>query len=122
MSEETGTREVFVTSFPDAKVKRVVSRGGGTEPRWARGGRELFFVSGGQLMSVAVGIGSELQISEPRPLFSLAGYRRARNHQQYDVAPGDQRFLMIKEPPAPPVPPVIFVENWFSELLAKAKP
>lgn len=24
-----------------------------------------------------------------RPLFSLSGYRAARNRQQYDVAPGD---------------------------------
>jgi hypothetical protein len=52
----------------------------------------------------------------------LSGYRRARNHPQYDVAPGDERFLMIKEAPAPPVPPVVFVEHWFSELLTKVKP
>jgi hypothetical protein len=28
---------------------------------------------------------------------------------------------MIKEPPAPPVPPAVYVQNWFPELLAKAK-
>jgi hypothetical protein len=28
---------------------------------------------------------------------------------------------MIKEPPAPPVPPVVYVHNWFPELLAKVK-
>ncbi len=122
MSEETGAREIYVASFPDMKTKRIVSRGGGTEPRWARSGRELFFESKGQLAVVAVGAGPELQVSEPRALFSLSGYRRARNHPQYDVAPGDQRFLMIKEPSAPPVLPVVFVDHWFSELLAKVKP
>ena len=61
------------------------------------------------------------EISEPRALFSLAGYRRARNRQQYDVAPGDQRFIMIKDPPVPPIPTVVLVENWFPELLAKVK-
>jgi hypothetical protein len=55
-------------------------------------------------------------------MFSLAGYRRARNRAQYDVAPGDQRFLMIKDPPVPPIPTVVLVENWFPELLAKVKP
>ena len=120
--DEHGVREVIVASFPDGKVKRVVSRGGGTEARWARGGRELFFESEGQLKVVSVTGDTDLQISEPRTLFSLAGYRRARNRQQYDVAPGDQRFLMIKDPPAPPVPTVVLVENWFPELLAKVKP
>jgi Tol biopolymer transport system component len=119
--DERGVREIVVASFPDAKVKRVVSRGGGSESRWSRSGRELFFESGGQLMAVSVGTGPDLVISEPHALFSLAGYRRARNRAQYDVAPGDQRFLMIKEPPSPPIPTVIFVENWFAELRAKVK-
>jgi hypothetical protein len=29
---------------------------------------------------------------------------------------------MIKEPAAPAVLPVVFVDHWFSELLAKVKP
>ena len=120
--DEHGVREVIVASFPDAKVKRVVSRGGGTEARWARSGHELFFESAGQLKVVSVSGESDLQISEPRALFSLAGYRRARNRAQYDVAPGDQRFIMIKEPPSPPIPTVVLVENWFPELRAKVKP
>lgn len=119
---ESGTPEIYVASFPDMKVKRVVSRGGGTEPRWARSGREIFFESRGRLMVAAVAPGGALEVSEPRPLFSLAGYRRARNRPQYDVAPGDQRFIMIRESPAPPVPTIIYVENWFPELLAKVKP
>ena len=120
--DEHGVREVIIASFPDGQVKRVVSRGGGTEARWARSGRELFFESGGALNVVSIGGETDLQISQPRALFSLAGYRRARNRVQYDVAPGDQRFIMIKDPPAPPVPTVVLVENWFPELLAKVKP
>ena len=85
-------------------------------------GGTLFFESGGQSQTVSIMGESDVQISEPRTLFSLAGYRRARNRQQYDVAPGDQRFLMIKDPPAPPIPTVVLVENWFPELLAKVKP
>ena len=119
--DEHGVREVVIASLPDGKVKRVVSRGAGTEARWSHGGRELFFESGGQLNVVSVTGETDLQISEPRVLFSLAGYRRARNRQQYDVAPGDQRFVMIKDPPAPPIPTVVLVENWFPELLAKVK-
>ena len=82
-----GVRDVFVMSFPGGGAGRLVSRGGGSEPRWARRGRELFFESGGSLVSVAVGVGATLEVSEPKPLFSLLGYRRARNRAEYDVAP-----------------------------------
>jgi hypothetical protein len=46
------------------------------------------------------------------------GYRAARNRPQYDVTPDGQRFLMIRENAASQV---VYVENWFTELLAKAK-
>ena len=120
--DQQGVREVFLISFPDGKNRRLVSRGGGSEPRWARSGRELFFESRGRLVVVTIGAGSEPAVTEPVPLFGLGGYRRARNRPEYDVAPGDQRFLMIKEPPAPPVPTVIHVEQWFPELLGKIRP
>ena len=121
-ADHQGAREVFVMSFPDGRNRRLVSRGGGTEPRWARSGRELFFESHGRLMVVTVGASADPEVSEPSVLFGLGGYRRARNRPEYDVAPGDQRFLMIKDPPAPPIPTVISVEHWFPELLGKFKP
>jgi serine/threonine-protein kinase len=116
-SNESGQQyEVYVASFPDMASKRLVSRGGGTEPRWARNGRELYFKSGNQLMAVAVPPGSSFTPGNPRPLFSLAGFRTARNRQQYDVAP-DGRFLMIRE--STEAPAIVYVEQWFAELRAK---
>ena len=120
-SNETGQRyEVYVASFPDMAVKVQASNGGGVEPRWSRDGRELFFVSGGQLMSVQVPAGPAFNPGNPRPLFPVAGYRRARNRQQYDVGP-DGRFVMIREGAAERAN-AVYVENWFTELLAKVTP
>jgi serine/threonine-protein kinase len=115
-SSETGRQEVWVSSFPDPKVRRLVSRDGGTEPRWSRSGRELFYEAGGNLVAVRVPQGPSFDPSPPRVLFPLIGYRRARNRQQYDVAPDDARFLMISEPKAPPVPTLIYAEHWLPEL------
>jgi len=120
-NETDGLINVFVTSFPDARTKFVVSRGGGTEPRWSRNGRELFFESGGQLKVVDVPAGPTFSPGNPRTLFSLAGYRRARNRQQYDVSPDGTRFLMIRERGATTTPGVVYVENWLTELRAKVK-
>ena len=73
------------------------------------------------MMAAPIGAGDALTVGEPRALFSMRGYRSARNRPQNDVAPGDQRFLMIKEPPPPAVPAVVYVEHRFSELTAKVK-
>lgn len=120
-SESEGTVNIYVTSFPDAQAKFLVSRGGGTEPKWSRNGRELFFESGGMLKVVDVPAGPTFTPGNPRTLFSLAGYRRARNRQQYDVSPDGSRFLMIRERGATTAPTAIYVENWLTELNAKLK-
>jgi eukaryotic-like serine/threonine-protein kinase len=113
--EASGVPEVYIASFPDMGSRRLVSRGGGHSPRWSRSGRELFFESGGMLVSVAVPPGPILAPGTPSPLFSLAGFRVARNRPQYDVAPGDQRFVMIREPGSA-AREVVYVENWFTDL------
>jgi hypothetical protein len=115
-ADAAGEVEVYVASFPEIGSRRLVSpRQGGTSPRWSRSGRELFFESAGMLVSVAVPPGPVLAPGLPVPLFSLAGFRVARNRPQYDVAPGDQRFVMIREPGSA-AREVVYVENWFTEL------
>lgn len=46
LSDETGTNEVYVASYPDLAGKRAVSNGGATGPRWSADGRELYYVGG----------------------------------------------------------------------------
>jgi serine/threonine-protein kinase len=113
-----GNREIIVQSFPDAQQRVVVSRSGGSEPRWSGNGRELFYTLGGQMMAVSVPPGPIFTPGPARALFSVDGYRAARNRPQYDVSPDGQRFVMIRERSASQV---VYVENWFAELLAKAK-
>jgi eukaryotic-like serine/threonine-protein kinase len=119
VSNATGQWEVYVTSFPTVTSTRLVSRGGGMEPRWAPSGRELFYKSGNRLMAVDVRPGAAFAIGAPRPLFPLTGYRGAQNRQQYDVSPDGKRFLMIHERNDPSRSHAIHVDNWFEELKAK---
>lgn len=97
---------------------RLVSRDGGIEPRWAHSGRELFYKSRDRLMVVDVTPGATLTFGSPRELFSVAEYRSARNRPQYDVTPDDRRFVMIRELVSA-ADDVVYVENWFPELLEK---
>jgi serine/threonine-protein kinase len=120
-SDVTGRREVYVTPFPGATSTNLVSRDGGSEPRWSHSGRQLFFKSGNQLMVVDVTPGATFAAGSPRPLFSVSGYRSARNRQQYDVAPDDRHFVMIRESTGDARSNVVYVENWFEELKARVK-
>jgi WD40 repeat protein len=120
-SNRVGQRiEIFVAAFPSGASVYQISNGGGTEPRWSRDGRELYFESGGRLMVVPVSTGSAFNAGTPRPLFSLQGYRRARNRPQYDVGP-DGRFVMIRESGRSATRGVVYAENWFAELLARVR-
>jgi serine/threonine-protein kinase len=119
ISDATGQREVYLLAFPKGDVTRLVSTGGGSEPRWSSDGRELFYKSANTLMSVAVTSTPTLTLGTPQVLFSVAGYRGARNRQQYDVTPDGQRFLMIKLLEDGTPPEAVYVEHWFTELRAK---
>lgn len=114
----TGQQEVYVAPFPGMESRRLVSTGGGTEPRWAHSGKELFFKSGGKFMAVDVIPGPSFNFGTPHPLFALDGYLNARNRQEYDVAPDDNHFLMIRDH-GEANQQIIYVENWFTELKAK---
>ncbi len=120
-SNVSGVSEVYVASFPDIQVRMLVSQGGGTEPRWAHSGRELFFKSGGSLVSLPVSPGATFTPGIPHPLFPVAEYASAINRPQYSVAPDDRHFLMIREPDAGPVPEAVYVENFTADLSAKMK-
>jgi eukaryotic-like serine/threonine-protein kinase len=119
-SDGTGVREIYVAEFPSMTSPRLVSREGGSEPRWAPDSRELFYKSSGSLMSVAITPGEGVVAGTPRRLFSVTPYRSARNRQQYDVTPDGQHFVMIRDAAAG-ARDVVYVENWFPELLAKVR-
>ena len=119
-SDRSGRVEVYVASFPDMQVKYTVSQGGGTEPRWARSGRELFFKSRGSLMSLPVTPGAGFAPGSARALFPVGAYATANNRPQYDVGADDRRFLMIRRPVSDRAQDVVLVEDFFADLEAKA--
>ncbi len=113
--------DVYVRPFPNTDDGVwPVSTDLGTEPVWAHSGRELFYRRlGGDFMSVEVLPGPTFVTGERRVLFSAQGFRSAGSHQQYDVTPDDQRFVMIRNLGGADAGELIVVENFFEELKAK---
>jgi serine/threonine-protein kinase len=123
-SEESGRYEVYVRPFPDVESGRwTVSTEGGTSPRWAHSGRELFYVGPGRQMMVAsVSTGSTFSVEDRQPLFEIPqGFALTPLGTAWDVSPDDQRFIMTRTVIAAENvdAPLILVENWYEELKAR---
>ena len=85
VSNETGRQEVYLTSFPQADRRIVISDDGGNSVTWSRDGSELFYYSAAQEI-VAVPIdwesGDEPRPGNGEPLFRV----RLRAHSIEDSA------------------------------------
>jgi len=126
-TNDSGQFEIAVRPFPDVnKGKWQVSTAGGTQPLWARSGRELFYLApNGAVMSVPVHRGPTWTAGVPTKLFEGQYYRGSGNNlstlgRTYDVSPDGKRFLMIKPGGAAdqtaPAPIIVVVQHWFDEL------
>jgi Tol biopolymer transport system component len=118
VSDESGNFEVFVQSFPVPGNKRRVSAAGGTEPKWRRDGRELFYLAPDRsLMAASVSTVQRLDIGMPKLLFRThAGEVGGRN--RYAVSADGQRFLIESQVSQPASTSITVVLNWPTALLA----
>jgi len=117
-SNESGRNEIYVQSFPGSENRSPVSTDGGTQVRWGRNGKELFYISRhGQLMAVpfrsaantpAADIGTPAALFAP-PIGSMVQQGDFRH--QFMVAPDGQRFLVATVKESSPSP-VTLILNW----------
>ena len=121
-SDESGQSEVYVRPYPQASNARwQVSSGGGTEPVWTRGGRELIYrVDALRLTAVPVETpGLAFRTGTPSTLAVRVDPVSAA-WRAYDVSADGQRFLVMRKPPdglRATVPAgFVVVQNWFEEL------
>jgi Tol biopolymer transport system component len=120
VSDEQGHYEVFVQSLPAGQGKFQISTAGGTQPRWRRDGREIFYLAlDGTLMSVQVKTAPRFESSAPVPLFKtklgLVGT------YGYDASPDGKRFLVKtdREPFTSAEQPFTVMLNWQPEAAKK---
>ena len=118
-SNQSGQYEVYIRSFPDARGQERVSENGGSQPRWRKDGKELFYVEDTTLIAVSVSTSPDLTVGSPERMFSSAGLRLSAAHVlTYDVTADGERFVIV-EPVADegevPDPVIRVVQNWYEE-------
>ncbi len=114
VSDENGTDEVYVRSFPVPAGRWQISAEGGREPRWSADGRELFYRNRGDLLRVAIDTANGFRAGRPERLFD--GLETGGNPHTYDVS-RDGRFVHLR-PVDRQVEPtqVNLVLNWDAEV------
>ena len=95
ISDRSGRDEIYVTSFPDAEGRWLVSSEGGTEPRWSPDGSELFYRVRDRLMATPIESGDTFSVGQPVELFRGSFASDPFGNANYDVSPDGQRFLMV---------------------------
>jgi len=120
-SDESGTLEAYVQSFPLAGDKRRVSIRGGAQPKWRSDGKELFYLSGDRHLMVAqVRSRSPFVLGDPQPLFAT-GIRgtiaiAAASNNNYAVTSDGQRFYVNTSVEQSNIAPITVVLNWTRSL------
>ena len=112
-SDESGKEQVYIQSIPPNGRAVQVSIEGGTQPRWRRDGRELFYVSRDQKMMVASIklTGAAIEAGSPRALFEGVPDAPGRLSYNYDVSADGQRFLVNSPLNVAPTPITVLL-NW----------
>lgn len=89
---------------------------GGSQPRWRKDGKELFYVEDNSLMAAPGGLGPSLSLGSPKKLFSSQTLVFGQGCElNYDGTADGQRFVLVEPVSAEATRPTIRdVQNWFA--------
>jgi eukaryotic-like serine/threonine-protein kinase len=120
VSNESGASEVYVKAFDkdfaggsaSAGGSTLVSKDGGTAPRWRGDGKELFYLApNGTMMAVDLTINSAFQAGTPTPLFQAPSGATVG-----DASADGKRFLLVTPIGPSASAPFTVVLNWTAGL------
>ncbi|MFN2456550.1 MAG: TolB family protein, partial [Pyrinomonadaceae bacterium] len=114
VSNESGPAQVYVQSFPVSGGKWMVSTTGGSQPKWRRDGKELFYLGPDRkLMAVDVKEdANKFEAGSPRALFETRVFVGFGFISGYQVSRDGQRFL-VNTPLEESAPsPLTVILNW----------
>jgi eukaryotic-like serine/threonine-protein kinase len=115
-NNESGRSQVYVTAFPSGGAKWQVSTNGGTDPKWRRDGKELFFLDpADNILAVDLdAVGKVARMGAPHPLFHAAGIQNQQG--PYAVSADGKKFLINSGDVKEESQPFTLVQNWPAEL------
>jgi eukaryotic-like serine/threonine-protein kinase len=119
LSNESGTNEIYVRSFPDGNGKWQISKGGGVDPRWRRDGKEILYISSvrRRMMGVDITFFPTFTPGTPKVLFEtpLVGAGTYSRNDAFSLSPDGKSLLAIL-PLQGSASPINVILNWHTLL------
>jgi serine/threonine-protein kinase len=106
--------EIFVVPAAGGEGKWQITNDGGSQPRWSRSGKEIFYLKGENLMAVPVQTQPRFEPGVAVKLFSKPDL------QYYDVEADGEHFVLAESPDPTTGTTLGVVVNWFSRLAPQA--
>jgi hypothetical protein len=113
-SNESGSPQVYVQPIPTTGAKWQISAAGGDQPRWRRDGKELFYLSSDQKLTVVtVKSVATFEAGPPQGLFEIQPlFAPLLGRFVYQPTADGQRFLVLANTGRMAPPPINVVLNW----------
>jgi serine/threonine protein kinase/WD40 repeat protein len=113
-SDESGQRELYLTTFPEGTGKWRVSANGGSFPAWSGNGKELFYgdLTSDYFVCSITAKGSEVAVGKPQHLFHTG---TPGIGVSFDVSLDGKR-LLVNHADEETQAPLHLVTNWRAEL------
>jgi Tol biopolymer transport system component len=122
ISDESGTSEVYVRSFPDPSTKVQVSAGGGFGPVWSSDGAGLFYSTlSGAVIEATTARSPAFRVISRRPAFP-AGFISPSQGTGVDFALSRDSKQMLGLLPDARDFKLTVVPNWITEFRERVKP
>jgi Tol biopolymer transport system component len=114
VTEESGTFEVYVRSYPEPTVKVQVSAGGGSGPVWSADGTRLYYASGTAIVEARLATTPGMQVVSRDTAFAQVPNGIADFGQgNFDVSRDGSRIVIPSAESA--AYPLVVVPNWLTE-------
>lgn len=117
-SDESGTVDIYIDSFPKPGTRVRVTTAGGTEPRWRGDGRELYFRRGAEVHAATLRTSAGgVEVTGTSRLFDAGAAIRA-----FDAARDGTRFLVNVPTDGSSSTTVSIALNWRSRSAERETP
>jgi hypothetical protein len=119
-SNETGTPEVYVQTWPLGGGKWQISNGGGLVPRWRGDGKELFYRNSAfEFYAVSVMLEPRFSAGIPQQLFKRRLQGDNPSTPSWTVTADGRKFLLNAALATAQAAPLTVILNWPETLSSK---
>ncbi|MBA2627540.1 MAG: protein kinase [Gemmatimonadales bacterium] len=112
-SSESGADEIYVQPWPTTGHRWRVSRNGGEEPLWTKGGRALVYRNGQEWWSVDVTAAGQFTVSEPEPV-ARGPFLNIPGVEYAVSSDGERLYLLAPISGTATTTHVTVISNWFA--------